>query len=429
MCLCINPPSSRVSGIETLFIYGTVMSSVSPSNAARRVDSIDFWRGIVLIAILCDHIPGNLIEKATPRNFALSDSAEAFVFLSGVSVALAHYGRAQRADWRGLLGRCFGRAFHVYGVHVGLTCVAVAIAAIGYYVSGAPGLIESDGRSFIFHQPLQAGLGVLLLTQQLGYFNILPLYVVLLLWAPVVLAMVRVSPWLALGASLAIYAVARIGGLALPSWPEPGTWFFNPLAWQLVFTLGIVACVLWRDRPIPKSPMLYWAAAAALIVAAFGVTDGFWELPGIRDGLFAHLDLFKADLGLGRLAHFVVLAYFVSQTRVAAVERTATGRELQRLGRYSLPIFALGSILSCVGQTVMQAATAQIPDWAAIIGLVYTLFGILGLFLFARYLERNKPALHASPYPQDPQSPFSARLLLGLRTRSRALFTKSGHSR
>ena len=160
------------------------MSSISPSPVTRRVDTIDFWRGLVLIAILCDHIPGNLIEKATPRNFAFSDSAEAFVFLSGVSVALAHYGRAQRADWRGLLGRCFGRAYHIYGVHIGLTCAAVAIAAIGYFVSGAPGLIEADGRSFVFHQPLQAGLGVLMLTQQLGYFNILPLYVVLLLWAP-----------------------------------------------------------------------------------------------------------------------------------------------------------------------------------------------------------------------------------------------------
>jgi hypothetical protein len=405
------------------------MSSISQPSVSRRVDTIDFWRGLVLIAILCDHIPGNLIEKATPRNFAFSDSAEAFVFLSGVSVALAHYGRAQRADWRGLFERCFGRAYRIYGVHVGLTIAAVAIAAIGYFVSGASGLIEADGRSFVFHQPLQAALGVLLLTQQLGYFNILPLYVVLLLWAPVVLAMVRVSPWLALGVSLAIYAIARIAGLALPSWPEPGTWFFNPLAWQLVFTLGIVGCVLWRDRPIPKSPILYWAAAAALIVAAFGVTDGFWELPGVRDGLFAHLDLFKPDLGLVRLAHFVVLAYFVSQTPVAAVERTGIGRELQRLGRYSLPIFALGSILSCAGQAVMQAATVQIPDWVATIGLVYTLFGILGLFLFARYLERNKPIAHASSASKDTQSPFSARFLLGLRTRSRALFTKSGASR
>ncbi len=54
-----------------------------------RIGGIDFVRGIVLIAILIDHVPGTVLESLTPRNFALSDSAEAFVFLSGVSVGLA----------------------------------------------------------------------------------------------------------------------------------------------------------------------------------------------------------------------------------------------------------------------------------------------------------------------------------------------------
>ena len=55
-----------------------------------RVRDIDFWRGAVLIAILVDHIPGNPLENLTPRNFGLSDSAEAFVFLSGLSVGLIY---------------------------------------------------------------------------------------------------------------------------------------------------------------------------------------------------------------------------------------------------------------------------------------------------------------------------------------------------
>ncbi len=100
------------------------MSSISPSPVSRRVDTIDFWRGLVLIAILCDHIPGNLIEKATPRNFAFSDSAEAFVFLSGVSVALAHYGRAQRAAGETSSSGALAESYHIYGVHIGLTCAA-----------------------------------------------------------------------------------------------------------------------------------------------------------------------------------------------------------------------------------------------------------------------------------------------------------------
>ena len=47
----------------------------------RNAD-IDFWRGIVLIIILINHIPGNLIENLTPRNIGFSDSTEAFVFIS-----------------------------------------------------------------------------------------------------------------------------------------------------------------------------------------------------------------------------------------------------------------------------------------------------------------------------------------------------------
>jgi hypothetical protein len=62
---------------------------------ATRIGSIDFWRGAVLIAILVDHIPGNMLESVTPRNFGLSDSSEAFVFLSGLSVGLVYLPRAQ----------------------------------------------------------------------------------------------------------------------------------------------------------------------------------------------------------------------------------------------------------------------------------------------------------------------------------------------
>jgi hypothetical protein len=43
---------------------------------------------LILVVILVDHIPGNLLDGVTPRNFGLSDSTEAFVFLSGLSVGL-----------------------------------------------------------------------------------------------------------------------------------------------------------------------------------------------------------------------------------------------------------------------------------------------------------------------------------------------------
>ena len=59
----------------------------------------------MLIAILIDHIPGNPLENWTPRNFGLSDSAEAFVFLSGLSVGLIYVPSARKYRHRARRGR------------------------------------------------------------------------------------------------------------------------------------------------------------------------------------------------------------------------------------------------------------------------------------------------------------------------------------
>ena len=153
------------------FTNGNVVCPSFPRDPPRRHDRLLAWNCLDRYS-LRSH-PGKSDRKADAAQLRLSDSAEAFVFLSGVSVALAHYGRAQTGGLARAVRAVFWRAYRIYGVHLGLTCAAVAIAAIGYFVSGATGLIEADGRSFVFHQPLQAGLGVLMLTQQLGYFNIL----------------------------------------------------------------------------------------------------------------------------------------------------------------------------------------------------------------------------------------------------------------
>ena len=50
-------------------------------SSQQRIAAVDFWRGLILIVIMVDHVPGNVLEHLTPRNFGLSDSAEAFVFL------------------------------------------------------------------------------------------------------------------------------------------------------------------------------------------------------------------------------------------------------------------------------------------------------------------------------------------------------------
>ena len=54
----------------------------------ERDTRIDVLRALALLTIFVDHVPGTAFETLTYKNFGFSDAAEAFVLISGISVAL-----------------------------------------------------------------------------------------------------------------------------------------------------------------------------------------------------------------------------------------------------------------------------------------------------------------------------------------------------
>jgi hypothetical protein len=357
---------------------------------ASRIAAVDFARGLVLVAMTIDHLPGDVLEHFTPRNFALSDSAEAFVFLSGLSVGLVYYRRTVATGLAPVARSCLKRAGRLYGVHLLMTAGALAIFAAAYWLGGFnEALIAPHGRAIVFHEPLRGALGVALLSHQLGYFNILPLYVALMAAAPAILALARFSPTVALAAALGAYGAVKWLGFDLPNWPEPGGWFFNPLAWQLVFTLGVLAGVRWGEEPLRRSPIVQTLCLAVAAAGALIVTDGFGLLPGLRDHAFAVLDIGKQDLGAARLVNFLALAYVLATTPLLGVlARTSAGEAVQSLGRRSLPVFAVSSLLCALGQAAGGILTGTENYYVArAIEFGYTLASIGTLFVLASWLE------------------------------------------
>ena len=205
-----------------------------------------------------------------------------------------------------------------------------------------------------------------------------------------------------------LYAAARGFGLNLPNWPEPGGWFFNPIAWQLIFTLGLVSAILWRDGLPRPAPWLVALSAVTVAGAALIVTNEGGLAPGLRDTATAHLDVAKQDLGLARLIHFVALAYLIAAATafgqfIAPVVRGAFGNAVQSLGRNSLPVFAAGSVLSACGQAALAAtsphASAGIAQFA---GLAYTVASIAVLFAVAHWIECRNARLSAASSVAQP---------------------------
>src|SRR3954451_2592614 len=63
---------------------------MTAETTSLRDTRIDVFRALALLTIFVNHVPGTIYEHITHKNFGLSDSAEAFVLISGISVALAY---------------------------------------------------------------------------------------------------------------------------------------------------------------------------------------------------------------------------------------------------------------------------------------------------------------------------------------------------
>jgi hypothetical protein len=354
----------------------------------QRIDGVDFWRGLVLMVIFVNHLPGNYFERWTPRNYGFSDSAEAFVFLSGVAVALAYAGRAMRGDLVAMLGGLGRRARLLYFYHLGLTFVACVLFATADILVEHMAFMTEHGRDTLLATPLDGILGILGLSHQLGYFNILPLYFVLLLWAPVLLWLAARSLPLMLAVSGLVYALSIASGVNIPTWPVAGVWFFNPFTWQFIFAMGITAGWLIRaGRPIPRIGALFWAALAFTVAGALLVSDLFGSAPGLLAGM-TWLDLFKSktDLGIIRLAGFLALAYLLYVSGVTGrLRRTPIFQPLARMGRHGLAVFAAGCIVTAIGQILMRSWNT---DW--VFDLIFIVLGIVLFDRQARLLDESR---------------------------------------
>ena len=209
------------------------------SLGAKRDLRIDFFRGLALVFIFIDHVPGNDLARLTLRNFGFADAAEVFVLLAGFSAVLA-YGRTfENEGFRAGTSRVLGRVRDIYLWHLGL----VAVCALGLTLAAAvfanPMYVENIGVHVFAQAPARSTVLAATLVNQPNMLNILPLYIVLLLvWLPFVLWLLPRRPWQALVLSIGLWSLANLFELNLPSQQTNTGWVFNPFAWQLLVTIG-----------------------------------------------------------------------------------------------------------------------------------------------------------------------------------------------
>ena len=361
---------------------------------------LDFFRGIANWAIFLDHIPDNIVNWITTRNYGFSDAADLFVFISGYTASFVY---AKMMLDRGFVvgaTRLTKRVWQLYVAHIVL--FVIYIVAIGYVAQryNDPDIINEFNVAGLVDNPIETLRHGLLLSFKPLNLDVLPLYIVLMAFFPPVLWMMLRKPDLTMLGSLALYFAARQFGWNLPGYPA-GEWYFNPFCWQLLFMFGAWFALggARESRSIINSPWLLYLGFAYLVFALIMTMAGRFEAFG---DLFPRwlYDAFnpndKTNLAPYRVLHFVIIAFFVTRF----VPKDWRGLEWKifdpvvKCGQQSLAVFCVGVFLSFVGHFELMMSSGSL-----FAQILISVSGIAIMTIVAYYISWSKKQDKPLPKP------------------------------
>jgi hypothetical protein len=331
------------------------LKPAAPRLPNERELRIDLFRGLALWLIFIDHLSPDVLSWYTIRSYGFSDAAEIFIFISGYTAAMV-YGRTMfEFGFVVATLRILRRVWQIYLAHVFL--FTILMAEIYFLASRVQSSFypEEMGVVEFFEQPGEALVQALLLRFRPLNMDVLPLYIVLMSFLPLILWLIKLRADIALALSVVLYAASWQFDLHLTAYPN-GFWSFNPFAWQLLFVFG-AWCSLGGARrmsPILSSPITLWISIA-YVFAAFCITLT-WYFPQLEHLLPLRIEQWiypidKTDLDILRFAHFLALAAIIARL----VPKGWPGlnspwlRPMILCGQHSLEIFCLGVFLAFAG--------------------------------------------------------------------------------
>jgi hypothetical protein len=382
---------------------------------------VDLLRGMAIVFVVVNHLGmTSLFQLLTQEAVGFVSGAELFVLFSGVVVGMVYEPRV-KGDFGTVVDLTSRRAGKLY-----VTALAVLIGV--FLISLLP-IFQSDtlttyvdqgtggaghngaGRSydlyagmeslFQFPVPPQVLPAILLLQFGPWQFNVMGLYVVLLLVSPLILAALNrgKAAWV-VAATLAVYAVGAVTRFRiLPSQFEDS---FPLLVWQVLFVIGLVAG-FHRYRIVSWLTDHTWAVAVCT-AAAFAFAFLSWGNPYLANNFDVRLaivpdavyrsmyDLFfgRTYLAPGRLLNVLVLvvAAYAFLTAYWKPVARALGWFLIPLGRATLYVFILHVVLIAVIANIPALRQGDIWINTAAYALV---LGLLWVMVRTRFLFRIIP--------------------------------------
>ena len=339
---------------------------------------LDFVRGLAMLIIVVAHTPSNPWNDWIPARFGFSSAAEMFVFCSGIASAMA-FGSVFVKQGFGLgLARIGQRIWQLYWAQVAVFIFTVALSV---WATRTLGTGDYNARLYLdwfLAQPGEAMQALLTLRYIPIFFDMLPMYMLLLAMVPVVMLLSRIGPVAGPAAvallSTGLWLAMQITGFNLSARPDTDqVWFFNPFAWQLLFFTGFAFGMGWLKPPALDNPILIRLSAAVVLISIplnfWGFHQLFPVLTELHDWLLP--DSSPTQFSVLRLVHFLSLACLafglINRWR-NEIAQAAVLRPIIRVGQQTFAVFlvsvplawSMGMMLDVAGRDPFALALVNL---------------------------------------------------------------------
>lgn len=334
-------------------------SSVKANLSAFHHDArLYLTLGIATWSVFVDHIPNNVVNLLTLRNFGFSGAADLFVFVVGYGVAIIYGKMALERGYVVAATRIFRRVWRLYAAYVVLFVIYIDTIAYVASQSMAPEIISDYNISGILEHPLRILVRGLLLQEEPLNLDLLQLTIPLMAFFPFALWGLLRRPNVTLALSVAFYFAARWFDWNFRTYPDQ-EWAFNPFCWQMLMVLGGWFAVTGASgRALRDLPWLR-VLAGAYLVSAMAITLMRHSptlsayLPDVVLNGISPTD--KENLAPYRVIHFLALA-FIATHLIPPDHPGLQWKALQmviKCGEEWLAVFCVGVFLSLAGHLIL----------------------------------------------------------------------------
>lgn len=356
----------------------------------NRLWDLDMLRGLMLILMFVTHLPTRFSSMLS-QPFGFVSAAEGFVMLSAFMAGMVYAGKGLRDGIPAMRNAFIARALKIYACHAALLLFLFSVMATVGLLRDQRALTDLLG--FYLNNPLAGLWGGLLLIYNPPLLDILPLYIMFMLFSPLILEIGLRRGWQGIFAvSIALWVMAQtkisetlydvfviLTDFQVP-YRETGS--FETYAWQFLWVLGLwmgakMAKGELKDRkPFPKALIAVCLLYAAVMLIWRYVAG---QVPIQGDSVINHL-FDKWHLGPFRLLNFFAMVILIMHFGDAIKARLPRIGALETMGAASLPVFCAHLVVVLLVLSIYGGST---PERGIMVDVMLMAGGLAILYVVA----------------------------------------------